>query len=212
MGIIIRSATKGTSADNVSEIFSGLGNPRLNTAFIRVSNQMSDHPMTLKQARIVNTGRLLTPPSLTIEPEAMDLFAVQSESKSTGYCGQFLHGIGAEIDGKFYEDAVECMFVVLLQDSREHSFQYILGINGRNVFKPRSSDMIKHWRTKRGWFRGWEDQWKLGDGDLADQNIVKWTVDSELSVRQGDIRVGMTPKIADNTATCTVVLEQQEAP
>jgi hypothetical protein len=97
---------------------------------------------------------------------------------------------------------------MVLQDIKERSFQYMLGLNGRSVFKPRSSKLVKHWRAKRGWFRGWEDQWKLGDGDLADQNIVRWSVDSELSVKQGDVSVRMKPEIEGNTASCTVVFER----
>ena len=214
MGIIVQGATggqsqkKGTVA-SVGEAMLGLGDPRLNTAFFKLSNNMPDHPLTLKQARIVNAGRLLVPPSLTIAKQTTELFAVQSESKNTGYCGQFLYGIGGEVDSTFYDDAVECIIVVLLQDIKERSFQYMLGVNGRNVYKPRSDKLVKHWRAKRGWFRGWEDQWKLGDGDLADQNIVKWSIDSELSVRQGELSARMKPEIEGNTATCTVVFKRE---
>ena len=135
---------------------------------------------------------------------------MQSDSKTTGYCRQFLYGIGGEIDGIFYDDAVECIFVVLLRDSNRRSFQYMLGVNGRNIFKPRSSKMVKHWRAERGWFRGWEDKWKLGDDALVDHNIVKWIVDSELSVKQGDVRVSMNPEIEGNTARCTIMVERME--
>lgn len=216
MGIIVKDADSGRNRKNgatalaVSESLAGLENPRLNTAFYRLTNKLPDHPLTLKQARIVNVGKLLVPPSPSLEPGSTEFFAVQSDSKKTGYCGQFLYGIGGEIDGTFYDDAVECLIVVLLQDSDQRSFQYMLGINGRNVFKQRSSKMVKHWRAKRGWFRGWEDKWVLGDGGLADQNIVKWTVSSELSVKQADVRVAMKPEIKGNLATCSILVERVE--
>jgi hypothetical protein len=217
MGIIVKDAgagrigKSGATASAVSKSLAGLKNPRLNTAFYRLINKLPDHPLTLKQARMVNVGKLLVPPSPSLDPGSTEFFAVQSDSKKTGYCGQFLYGIGGEIGGTFYDDAIECIIVVLLQDSDQRSFQYMLGVNGRNVYKSRSTKMVKHWRAKRGWFRGWEDKWVLGDGGLADHNIVKWTVNSELSVKQANVRVSMKPEIEGNLATCSILVERVEA-
>jgi hypothetical protein len=65
MGIVVADADsghgrkQGATATAIGETLSGLGHSRLNTAFFQLRNSLPDHPLVLKQARIVNAGRML---------------------------------------------------------------------------------------------------------------------------------------------------------